>query len=80
MRTCLVSTKNKKQKHQIDDLKSHLRNLKTVVTRVFSTLLTISWPRVVGYVSIELVLVHNKLKYVLSTMNKSATFKKRKKI
>lgn len=33
------------------DFKSHFQNLKTLVTQVFSTLLTISWPKVVKRVS-----------------------------
>lgn len=49
------------------------------ISRVFSTLLTISWPKVVGLVSVGLVLVHSKKVLKYGSDNKTATFKKRRK-
>lgn len=56
-------------KHQMHDFKSHLQNLKTLVTQVFSTLLTISWPKVVKGVSrvgVESQQIKKVLKYFYS--------------
>lgn len=69
-------------KHQMHDFKSHLQNLKTLVTQVFSTLLTISWPKVVKGVSrvgVDSQQIKKVLKY-FSPWTRPEPFKKKEEI